>query len=67
MKRAMWRVDETGGFCFSDRDDPNQTRMLNKYDDDLLTRDLFSNFKGQTVKVSEIEKFVLTETPAYKL
>ncbi len=66
MKEAMWKVGSKGGFYFSDKDDPRQLKMYSSYDDDLLTYDLFSKFDGQTVKVSQIEEFVLTETPAHK-
>lgn len=65
MKEAMWKVGSEGGFYFSDKDDPSQLNIYSSYDNDLLTRDLFLKFIGTIVKVSEIEEFVLTETPAY--
>jgi len=65
MKRAMWKVDATGEFQFSDRLGLEQIPLLSSYDDTMLRNDLMSNFKGQTVSVRQIKEFVLTETPAF--
>jgi three-Cys-motif partner protein len=66
MKRAMWGVDPSGGFRFSDRDNPSQIHLFNEYTEQSLTDDLIRNFTGRIVTVREIEAFVLSETPAYK-
>jgi hypothetical protein len=37
MKKAMWRVDRSGTFRSSDRDEPSQLKMLDDaYDDEWL-------------------------------
>ena len=63
MKRAMWKVDETGRFCFSDRTDPGQT-VLFKHEPDYrqLKKLIVDKFKGKVVSIEEIENFVVVET-----
>lgn len=65
MKRAMWRVDRTGGFRFSDKNDPSQLNLFKDYTDYALTEDLLSSFRGRKVTVSRVKEFTLTETPAH--
>jgi three-Cys-motif partner protein len=65
MKRAMWRVDRTGGFRFSDKNHPSQLNVFKDYTDYVLTEDLLSSFRGRKLSVSQVKEFVLTETPAY--
>ena len=63
MKEAMWRVDESGEFTFSDATDPNQAVLFgNEPRFDLLRRQMLAHFGGRDVSVEEIEHFVLTET-----
>ena len=59
MKRAMWKVDETGRFLFSDRTDPGQT-VLFKHEPDYrqLKKLIVDKFKGKEVSIEEIEEFV---------
>jgi three-Cys-motif partner protein len=64
MKRAMWRVDRTGGFRFSDKNDPSQLNLFKDYTDYALTEDLLCSFRGRKVTVSRVKEFTLTETPA---
>jgi hypothetical protein len=48
MKEAMWKVDESGEFMFSDATDPNQMVMFTKsprFDD--LTKQILARFAGQ--------------------
>jgi three-Cys-motif partner protein len=64
MKRAMWKVDPTGAFQFSDYSNPYQPLLLLEkpnYTD--LQRILLARFKGQEVGIDEIEEYVLAETP----
>jgi len=63
MKRAMWKVDETGRFHFSDRTDPSQT-VLFKPEPDYrqLKKLIVDKFKGKEVPIEEIENFVVVET-----
>jgi len=66
MKKAMWKVDETGEFRFSDRDDPSQLMLLEKrFDQTWLAEELTARLAGQTMDGSQIKEFVLTETPCY--
>lgn len=64
MKRAMWKVDETGTFSFSDNTDPYQT-VLFEHEPDYqhLKRLILNKFKGKMVSTEEIENFVIAETP----
>lgn len=66
MKKAMWKVDETGEFRFSDRDDPSQLALLSKaFDDAWLADELIEKLGGKTMSVTEVYEFVLVETPCY--
>lgn len=66
MKRAMWKVDNTGECRFSDKDAPDQLRLLNAtYDQTWLAEDLLRAFAGEEPTVSEIRDYVLTHTPCY--
>jgi len=65
MKRAMWKVDVTGGFRFSDKDNPSQLNLFVNYNSSLLANDLISSLGGNTLTVFQVKEFVLTETPAY--
>jgi len=65
MKRAMWQVDTSGGFRFSDKDDPSQLALFETWTDDLLARDLSAVLQEQTLTLHQIKEFVLTETPCY--
>jgi three-Cys-motif partner protein len=64
MKRAMWDIDLDEGFLFSDMTDPTQTVLFAPSPDyDRLKKTLLSKFKGKKAHISEIEDFVLTDTP----
>jgi hypothetical protein len=64
MKEAMWKVDERSGLQFSDATNPDQEVLFSPEPDFAdLKRRLVSKFAGQEVSVSEVEKFVLAETP----
>lgn len=63
MKEAMWKVDESGTFRFSDATDPNQTVLFGTEPNSLqLKHDLVRKFKGSKRTVKEIEHYVVTET-----
>jgi three-Cys-motif partner protein len=67
MKRAMWAVDGTGGFKFSDRDNPGQLRLLNDcFDQSWLAEELRSQLAGRRMTVAEVREYVLTDTPCYR-
>jgi three-Cys-motif partner protein len=63
MKEAMWKVDESGEFRFSDATDSNQLVLFEKAPKlPLLQERLRAAFSGKEVSVGDIEKFVLVET-----
>ena len=63
MKDAMWKVDESGEFSFSDATDPKQAVLFgNEPRFDLLQRQLLDHFGGSETSVEEVEQFVLEET-----
>ncbi len=65
MKDAMWRVDKTGAFRFSDRDDSNQQAMFlnGGYTQEWLASELSSRLIGKIMSVAAVKEFVLTQTP----
>jgi three-Cys-motif partner protein len=63
MKRAMWKVDKTGSFVFSDCTGLSQMFLLEKPDYTILQSLLRNHFRGRTVTVDTIEEFVIAETP----
>jgi len=65
MKEAMWRVDQTGRFHFSDAThNPNQLVLFESGPDFLdLKKQILAQFKGKTVSVLELENFIVTQTP----
>jgi three-Cys-motif partner protein len=65
MKKAMWKVDPSGGFRFSDSDDPSQLHLFSGYTKRILADELGLHFGGQILTVGEVRGFVLTETPGY--
>jgi three-Cys-motif partner protein len=66
MKKSMWKVDKTGGFSFSDKHGHGQLCLLTSYGEDRLEEDMARRLAGQTISLSQIKEWVLTETPAYK-
>lgn len=63
MKEAMWKVDESGEFRFSDATDPNQLVLFEKVPNfSTLQSRLLEKFSDKDVKVADIENFVLVET-----
>jgi three-Cys-motif partner protein len=64
MKEAMWRVDESGTYAFSDATDPNQSVLFSAEPDrQLLTRLVVNKFAGGETTLNEIERFVVRNTP----
>lgn len=63
MKAAMWKVDETGEYQFSDRTDQYQTVLFkNEPDYSQLKNIILSKFKGKTVGIEELQEYILVET-----
>jgi three-Cys-motif partner protein len=66
MKEAMWKVDDSGEFRFSDATDPNQLVLFEKAPNlPALQAHLLAAFSGKDASRGNIEKFVLVET-AYR-
>ena len=66
MKNAMWFVDRSGSFRFSDRDDPGQLKLLNEtFDQPWLAEKLSDRLAGRTMSAADIKEYVLAETPCY--
>lgn len=64
MKKAMWKVDPTGRFEFSDRD--AQQGMLLRYTQSMLANDLSKRLEGQSLTAEQLKEHVLTQTPEYR-
>lgn len=66
MKEAMWKVDESGAFRFSDATAGAAQLALpftSAPDVTPLRRAIVERFAGTTTTVGEIEEFVLADTP----
>ncbi|MFN0242348.1 MAG: three-Cys-motif partner protein TcmP [Planctomycetota bacterium] len=61
MKEAMWRVDSSGEFVFSDATNSDQ-HVLFASDHRELPELIAQQFAGRTVRVAEVAQFVLEET-----
>jgi three-Cys-motif partner protein len=64
MKRAMWRVDRSGGFRFSDNEDPCQLNLFQNCTEETLADEISAGLAGRTLNGEQVREFVLTETPA---
>ena len=63
MKEAMWKVDMSGDFSFSDATDPRQSVLFDaKPQFDTLLSQITSRFQGQETTIGEIEEFVVSAT-----
>ncbi len=64
MKEAMWKVDPSGRFRFSDATDPAQMALFGDEPDlPALQKLLGDQFSGCQHRYSEVRDFVLTGTP----
>lgn len=64
MKNAMWKVDPTGRFEFSDRD--ADQGILVTYSQSMLANDLDQHLRGRELSAEQLKEFVLTKTPEYR-
>ncbi len=64
MKEAMWKVDESGGFRYSDRIDPNQLELCLYHPEKDLAEKLSGEFQGRTVTSEDIFNYV-SEGPTF--
>jgi len=64
IKEAMWRVDESGTYTFSDATDPNQSVLFSAEPNrELLKRLILEKFSGTETTPGQIERFVVRDTP----
>jgi three-Cys-motif partner protein len=64
MKEAMWKVDQSGEFRFSDATNPAQELLFSREPTfEGLRRAIIARFAGKDATVAEVEDFVLSETP----
>ncbi len=64
IKEAMWRVDESGTYTFSDATNPSQSVLFSAEPDrELLKRLIMEKFEGNEATPNEIERFVVRDTP----
>lgn len=63
MKEAMWKVDQSGEFSFSDATDPNQMVLFGSDTQSRVLDLLTAAFQGKQTTVGQIEDYVLRETP----
>ena len=67
MKKAMWSVNKTGGFRFSDKDSPGQLRLLkDEFGQEWLAGELERKLAGRTMTVADVKEHVLVSTPCYR-
>ena len=64
MKRAMWTVDRSGGFEFSDKHSAQMGKPFS-VDDEWLANHLFAEHENGVLTVDDIRKYVLTKTPCH--
>ena len=63
MKEAMWKVDRSGEFRFSDATDPRQqVFFVDEPQFDILRDQIVANFQGIETTIGQIEQFVVSET-----
>lgn len=65
MKKAMWSVDRSGGFEFSDKIASERSSLF-EYNDDALANDLMTELNGNVMSVQQLQEYVLVNTPACK-
>ena len=64
MKEAMWKVDPSGRFQFSDATDPAQMTLFGSEPDlPTLKRLLADRFRASRPRYSTVSEFVVAETP----
>lgn len=64
MKTAMWNIDKSGDYKFSDRTDPRQRVLFETEPNyEQLKEIILNEFKGKTISGSELKEFIVTKTP----
>jgi three-Cys-motif partner protein len=68
MKEAMWKIGREGEYVFSDVDFQQGVVSILDYIEDKIwmeqaARQVYEHFKGKTVDLEEISRFVIIDTP----
>lgn len=64
MKNAMWTIDPTGNYAFSDLSNPNQSTLMDFVDFDYsLIQNELKKLSGRILKIAEIEEYITIKTP----
>ena len=67
MKEAMWNVDSSGSYSFSDVTGFNQTYLMDFQKDPQWIQNaakvVYQRFRGQTIREEAIHRFVVVDTP----
>ena len=63
MKEAMWKVDSSGEYSFSDGVDPSQAMLFTPNPASQFAPKLWGHFQGKTVDMEEILVYARDETP----
>lgn len=67
MKVAMWKVDNTGDYTFSDNTDKNQKVLFDiEPNYNILKKMINDKFHGKITSIEEIEDYVIESTPFLK-
>lgn len=65
MKDAMWTVDNSGAYTFSDYEALNNQLRFVEFDEpdlNILANEIYTEFRGMKVKSSVVKEFVITDT-----
>jgi hypothetical protein len=64
MKEAMWKVDDTGSFQFSDHNDARGLMSLFSAHPNLapLREAVLKTFKGRQISIEDLRDWVISET-----
>jgi hypothetical protein len=62
MKEAMSKIDQTGGYCFSDAR-VHQTLLFQFNEPEQHSLDLYNQFRGRRATYEELRDFALNESP----
>ncbi len=64
MKQAMWKVDPTGTFSFSDLSNPDQPFLFSPVPEYYRLETLLqAKFSGQVATVRQVEEYIVADTP----
>lgn len=64
MKKAMWKVDPSGCFEFSDKYE--RQGFLHGYTQSMLAQELYRDLCGKELPADALKEHVLTKTPEYR-